>query len=102
MSATYTKLKSGEWGIRCTERVKAGQRVTVSTKAGKEQSEVVNKVVWQNDDLWICSIEEKDKHGPTISKYCESPGECEEALACDAPDRLCFKCSKWYDKMMGE
>lgn len=56
MTATYTKLKSGDWGVRATSPVKAGDRVSVTTKAGARKSEEVARVIWRGDGVWLCAI----------------------------------------------
>ena len=98
MSATYTNLKSGDWGIRSTEKVKPGQPVSVTKKDGETKSETIKAVLWSKDGIWLASVEEK----PSISKYCEFPEECAAALAEDASERLCYKCRTWHERQMND
>jgi hypothetical protein len=58
-TATYTKLKSGAWGLRIVGsfRVQAGDRVTVSKKDGSKKEEAVGAVLWSGDGVVLCSIE---------------------------------------------
>lgn len=56
--ATYTKLKSGEWGVRIPCEAAKGERDTVAvrTKAGNLKYEKV-VVLWSGDGVSLCSIE---------------------------------------------
>jgi hypothetical protein len=56
MSATYTKLKSGEWGVRVEGAVKEGQSVTVRKKNGETKTETVKKVVWSGGGISLCAV----------------------------------------------
>jgi hypothetical protein len=58
-TATYTKLKSGAWGLRIVGsfRVQAGDRVTVSKRDGSKKEETVGAVLWSGDGVVLCSIE---------------------------------------------
>jgi len=101
-NATYTKLRSGEWGIRATIPVIPGTRIDVITKVGKIKTETVANVVWSGNGVWIAAVQSekgRQEHGfPSgVSKFCRSPQECADALAWDAPDRLCHSCERLYD-----
>lgn len=56
MSITYTKLKSGAWGARSTEEIKAGQAITVTKKSGESKQETVEKVVWSGNGVWLAAL----------------------------------------------
>lgn len=49
-SISYAKLKSGDWGIRSSVAVTAGQKVEVHTKTGKVKTETVKAIVHQGRD----------------------------------------------------
>ena len=55
-SATFTKLRSGDWGLRVTGTVKAGDRVQTTTKAGKKEMKTVGKVMWIGDGVSLCTM----------------------------------------------
>lgn len=58
MSVTYTKLKSGEWGIRVTDKkVSKGDSIVVTKKDGQTKTEVVKQVVWSGNGITLCAIE---------------------------------------------
>lgn len=54
--ATYTKLKSGAWGVRVAGATSSGSVVSVTTKSGKTKSETVAKVLWSGNGVSICAI----------------------------------------------
>lgn len=66
--ATFSKLKSGEWGIKVEGSVSAGQSLTVTKKSGQAQTVTVKAVVWSGNGVSLCSIE------PSGSK--SKPGCC--------------------------
>lgn len=48
--ASYTKLRSGEWGVRVPGGIQAGQLVVVRQRNGKERTECVRYVLWTGPD----------------------------------------------------
>ena len=46
MPVTFTKLKSGSWGLRSTSTLVTGSEVTVSRQNGSQSTEVVGSWVW--------------------------------------------------------
>lgn len=58
MSATYTKLRDGSWGIKVQGSAKAGQAITVTKRDGGTKTETVEKVVWSGEGVAICSVVE--------------------------------------------
>lgn len=58
MSATYTKLRSGEWGIRVQGAAKEGQTYSVTKKSGETKQERVSKVVFTGSGVSLCAIAE--------------------------------------------
>ena len=55
MKAGWSKLQSGGWGVRVVvdepfgELPKAGDEITVATKAGKESTVTLKSVVWSGE-----------------------------------------------------
>ncbi len=77
MSATYQKLKSGEWGIRVQGTAKAGDSVSVRTKAGVVKAEIVKAVVWSGDGVTLCAVEPRERsngRSTTERKYMRKYG----------------------------
>lgn len=58
MSATYTKLKSGAWGIRISGGTAptVGAKITVTKKSGETKVETVTKVVWSGNGVHLCVV----------------------------------------------
>lgn len=56
MSATYTKLKSGNWGVRIEGAAQAGQTITVTKRDGSTKSETIERVVWSGNGVSLCAI----------------------------------------------
>lgn len=54
---TPTRLHSGEWGAKVHGSVNKGDRVTITTRAGKSWDTTVRKVVWSGDGVSICATE---------------------------------------------
>lgn len=63
-ACTYSKLKSGNWGIRSTKEIAAGDTVTVTLKDGSTRDEKVERIVWSGDDVWIAAVVGKDNRKP--------------------------------------
>lgn len=65
MHVTYTKLKSGAWGIRVSDgTVVKGQTVTVQKKSGDTRRETVTKVLWTDSQVTLCAIEQRRRMHP--------------------------------------
>lgn len=55
-TATYTKLKSGDWGIRIEGDAVPGQGITVSKKDGTTKREIVQSVIWRGNGIALATI----------------------------------------------
>ncbi len=89
MQATYTKLKSGQWGIRVAGQATKGQQVTVSTKAGARKIETVSAVVWSGNGVTLCAI------APT-SRPASRGGYRKRGDGGPRGDRACYMCGSYY------
>ncbi len=67
MSATYTKLKSGDWGIRVEgSKPSEGSTITVTKKSGESKTETIAKVIWSGNGVHLCAIKStKSSYTPT-------------------------------------
>lgn len=63
MTATYTKLKSGNWGIRVQGEAKAGDYVSVTKKDGTTKTERIERVVWTGNGISLCAIKRAGGYG---------------------------------------
>lgn len=55
-TATYTKLRSGDWGIRVQGEATAGQQITVEKKSGERKVETIATIVWAGNGVTLCAI----------------------------------------------
>lgn len=69
MSASYTKLKSGEWGVRIEGTAQQGQQVIVKKKDGTTKTETVTQIVWSGNGITLCAI------GQTKAAYTPKAGK---------------------------
>ena len=53
---TYTKLRSGDWGVKADGTVKSGDSVSVTKKSGETKRETVAKVLWTDGKTSLCAI----------------------------------------------
>ena len=70
--ATFTKLKSGDWGIRVEGKTQEGANETVTKKSGEKQIVKVAKVVWTDGKISLCTIESDKASGSKSTP----PGKC--------------------------
>lgn len=59
--ATWTKLRSGEWGVKVQGSARKGQSITVQKKSGETSTVTVEKVVWSGNGVSICAVARKAK-----------------------------------------
>lgn len=81
--ASPIKLKNGNWGAKARGKVREGDMVQITTKAGKTWAARVAKVVWSGNGVSICATENSGGG----SRRRASNGEC-QCGACD--DLLSF------------
>jgi len=92
LNASPKKLKSGSWGAAVDGAAKAGDELTITTKAGKSWTCWVEAVIWTGASKWsasgTCSIVSTTKEAPASpeAKLAELEKEdygnaCEAALA---------------------
>lgn len=82
MSASYTKLRDGSWGVRVQASQPPSGSINVTTKAGKVKSETVHKVLWSADGIHLCSVKMAKKTSPECPR-------CGEELT---PGTPCWEC----------
>jgi hypothetical protein len=88
MSVTYTKLKSGEWGLKSTEALRSGSVVSVSKKSGGTKAETVSGKVWSGNGVWLYGVKAKQR---TTCRDCGGP--IEDAPHHRAMGGLCGSCA---------
>lgn len=56
---SFTRLRSGQWGIRIAvdgKHLPSGQPIMIMRKSGEVSCEIVDRVVWTDGSVSICSI----------------------------------------------
>jgi len=100
MRATYTKLRSGEWGVKLQgEFQNAAQYpgVLVTKKDGTTKTERITKVVYCGQGITLCAIEQRSRR-PSASRYednCHTDGNCSSCCdpkTCPCGDGSWFRC----------
>ena len=81
MSTTFTKLRSGNWGVRGVG-LTAGLAVGVAKRDGSISNVTIDKVIWTDGKVQIASI--KTDRAATAARYSRPAGHsCE---CCGAPN----------------
>ena len=94
-SATYTKLRNGQWGIRVPGTVGAGQTITVTKRDGSTSTETVDRVLWSGDGVSLCSVSRghqstSHRHGHS-SRRSGGRYECDECGDIVTPGTHCWE-----------
>ena len=59
-SPNYSKLKSGEWGVRLEGSAKTGDIINVVRKDGQIKPEKLGKLVWEGGGAQLYAIDKGD------------------------------------------
>ncbi len=99
MSATYTKLKNGSWGVRSTTPVAPGDNVLVTKRDQTTKLEIIDHVVWTGEGVWIAAFRSSTK--TPAQDRARTPGsrrrrgggsyECEECGERVSPGSQCWE-----------
>jgi hypothetical protein len=94
-AATFTKLRSGDWGIRATFDVAPGAPVTVARKDGTTTVVTVGRVIWKGDGVVLATIDRdgkakssKARRGPWTCYVCGGTSKdpaCQRCWECGLP-----------------
>lgn len=87
MTATYTKLNDGAWGLRIVGTAKAGDTVAATTKAGKTEQKVVGRVLFAGNGITLATIGGTSDGGATPTPRAEKPCYCD-----DPENNWCPRC----------
>jgi hypothetical protein len=78
MTATYTKLRNGDWGLRLLgDGAVPGTTVTVTRKDGSTRTEQVGKLLWVGDGAALATI--------ARSAHSDSTGKGRRCVECGRP-----------------
>jgi len=106
-SATYTKLRSGAWGVRGIGAApNSGDTVTVTKKSGVTDERVIARVVWSGPSrdgaglAWIAAVEDdggpRRGRGSRRSSRSTYRGMCEDAPCCGCCGPQSDNSDHWY------
>lgn len=92
MKVTFTKLKSGDWGLRIEGgTVREGQAVTVAKKDGTSDSKTVGKVLWTGNGVTLATISSDGSSYSFKSKKSSGSCRCGGRVTADT-DGDCYHC----------
>lgn len=66
INATPTKLRSGDWGAKVQGRVRKGDSIQITTRAGKSWTATVAKVVWSGNGVAIVATQSRSGYTPAV------------------------------------
>jgi hypothetical protein len=108
MEASFAKLRDGSWGVRVKGGIpRPGEVVRVSKRDGSGDQAKIDKVLWQGDDVAICSIVPKAESKPAVSSSFRAreggsrtrSGRCVDCggplgtlRGCSGDKRRCYDC----------
>lgn len=90
LTGTYTRLKSGEWGIKVYGIPNEGDCVEIKTKNGATKKELVRKVLWSGQDKYtgseisLCTKTSAEREGEQNSQDNDS------GFTADTKDQIPF------------
>lgn len=96
LKATPAKLRNGSWGARVrSERVRAGDAITITAKSGKSWTTTVSKVVWSGDGVSLCATVSRGIAVHPVDSACHTDGNCSSMCSprtCPCGDGSWFRC----------
>ena len=83
---TWTKLRSGEWGIRSTVELResVGQIVAVQKKSGGVSHVRIARLIWSGNGVWLYAIAQDGHAGRPSATSSSHAGEVR-----------CLRCGQW-------
>lgn len=84
-NVTYTKLRSGNWGIRSTSALTVGGSVRVTKKSGETKDETVGPLVWSGNGVWLYAIASERPSRPATRSYGRRPYASGAGQAANVP-----------------
>ena len=82
----YKKLRDGTWGIAIKSHgaaVRPGDSVVVVTKAGERHTEIIDRVLFEQEGDAICTIKPRRKAGHKRQCLCDEYGCCRPRCNCE-------------------
>ena len=91
--ARYTRLATGEWGLRSPVPVEEGQEVLVEKRSGSQKVEHVGTVVWFGGGSWLATLApkaESRRRRPSRGASQEAQAKLDEVDSWPEEDFLLF------------
>src|SRR5262245_52056409 len=94
MTATFTKLNDGRWGLRVAGHPQAGEALIVTKKDGSQSEIIVGRILWagqdrDGNDAALTTITETARRPRRATRraqpaddYKRRNGRCEDAPCC--------------------
>ncbi len=60
----FARLRTGDWGVRSTTALEAGQRIVARTAAGRDVPLTVVRVVWTDNVAWLAEVSRVSEETP--------------------------------------
>lgn len=101
MSATFAKLRSGDWGAKIVgRRPVEGQELVLERKDGQRVPKRIEKVIWSSEDgrEHLCALASDDPAEPTVAAATTTTPTRERRGALKAKER--YECSECGDFVM--
>jgi hypothetical protein len=76
-TATWTKLRSGDWGLRIAGTVRKGEAVMAIRKDGRTEQVAVDRIVWSGNGITLATVAGRRSHsGHSGRRACITGGNC--------------------------
>jgi hypothetical protein len=89
MTATYTKLRDGSWGVRVVGTVAPGAMVQVVKKSGESKTKIIGRVVWTGNGVTLATLACESTRSTTHRRGRRY--ECEECGDYVEPGTRCWE-----------
>jgi len=87
MTTNYTRLQTGEWGLRSNGAIYSGQRVEVTTRDGRVKTETVGRVLSSRDGVTVATTARAEASAQNANEAVPAPLPVQRAAAAaNAPD----------------
>jgi hypothetical protein len=87
----YARLKSGEWGIRCSKKLQLGQQVVVSKRDGTTSVEQVTQLIGKDRGAWLYSIASADSSNDVVMSTAQTDRRCTQCAEFIAKGSIVFQ-----------
>lgn len=97
MTATYTKLRDGSWGLKVNGKAFDGMDVIVTKKSGERVEENCGKVIWTDGQTSICRTFASECRSYQNRKNGRSGGSSSGKFECQECGDYVFRGSRCWE-----